>query len=265
MKKQAISKASKSVIGLKVFPTLKLDPGKQGYKSPLDTGMVDATLIAPAGEFFDDEETRTWIETNIQKIGKGIAITREDKLADSTAMTRKARRAGKKIAEKVDDMIFNGGTSPLIYGAISGAGNTYGGSAWTQAPATPNTIYADTLNADDKLAEDFFEGGRRLITSRVQWKEIRVENIQAGKAGMPYLNDLDSLLGKGNTVMSHTVPDGTAVLAEPGLDNFLTVIAEDLTEDGPFQKDNQVERILLFMRCVPHRHDSESLCSITGI
>lgn len=254
------------LIGTRVFPTVNIGPAGQyhGYKS-IDE-MKDAQLIGPGQKYPVGDQVQTWAMAVMQKPGIALQLTDEDRKADPGVLDRLTRAASRSVARRIDDCIFNGGggAGPVFDGALDGANNTHAAvDTWDKAAGTafPHT---DVNGALGELEDDEHYGPYVLLLHPENYGELRKLDIQAGGSGIPWIDEVKALIGD-NIWATKAIPEGTGLLMEPGLDNFVILEAEPLTVKDPLVMPNDTAQWNVYARIVPLYYRDTSGCTITGI
>lgn len=259
LEKMVIETILPALRGRQLIPVTKVDAGCQVYRYDKWTHMSGAEIVGRGEPFPLDKVGRTRTSVEIQKIGKGFEIIREDLLSSDTEKTLNAKSAARQVAEEENNVIFNGQTLPHIHGLIDDAGNTKAASnAWSTAAGTRDP-YGD-LNTLIALCEaDGFMGPFKLALEPVNLGEAR----QMDAYGNVYLDSMKELVSE--IIPDATLPHGTGVLVQEGEDVASLVVAEDITVEVHEMDKNQVIQVNIFERVVPVVRQTNGVGTLTSI
>jgi len=260
---KVIETAMPQLVGRKAVMTRMVDAGTQVYEYEKWDHMGEASIIGKGQPFPLDDISETHTEIRILKIGKAFKVAREDRMRPNGVKERRAASASRQIAEAEDDLIFNGATYPAISGLIGAAGNSQAAASVWSAAAGTALPYDDTLNAISLLKADGFYGPYTMILETVNYAEASKKEIVAGGSGIPYLDSIKKLVAE--VLESTTMPHGTGLIIQKGIDNQEYVMAEDITVQDYPEREDQTVQVNVWVRGVIVVYQANSVCKLTGL
>jgi uncharacterized linocin/CFP29 family protein len=255
-----------ALVGRRVMPVDDIkNPGAEFYVYDKATDPQAAQIIERGDSIPRDEAKLARTKATFLKLATGFEMTKEDFEASTGGRIRtlNAARAGRKIAELENDLIFNSAAYPDVDGIIDDAGNTAAGTAaWSGGAGVAYPIKDVAAAAAAELA-DGYPGPYTLICEAVNYGELgfnqasidrlELERIKA----LPYIKDL---------LVDKHVPHGTAILMQPGAEEAVLGMAQDVELEGPFyDHTRQVFQFNLTERVVPAIMRPNAIDTITGL
>ena len=264
IKKAVIQAVEPRLVGRRALPVWDVGAAAQevGYDKEV-AEMPMAEIIAKAGSFPRNIISEARVTKPVVKIGQGFDIPREDILTSrrlgTPLNTRMATAAGRSIARKEDNLLFNGDSDWGIQGMLDAAGNTVAATAmWSDA--TNADPYKDINAALTALEENGYEG-RILFIHPTNFGEAR--GMYIPNTATTYLEQLQELVP--TILKSDTIPEGTALLCDVGEDIAQLAVAENLSFENRYDSDRQVYAYNAWERIIPLIYRPEAFCKITGI
>lgn len=212
-----------------------------------------------------EDEVREEIQTAIpvQMIRRPFKVHRLDASAKQGAKERNAKAAARRCIEAENDMIYNGGTYPVVSGLLAAAGNSQAAaSVWSAAPGTA-TPYEDFNNLIALMEADGFTGPYSVAVDPINLGELRKREVVAGGSARSYLSlILESLVGEviGDPSMTH----GTPSLIQKGDEVAQLGVPEDLTIEFFDMDEDHWIKGQVYLRSVPAIWQANGVGKITG-
>lgn len=237
-----------SLVGRRLMPTLPLPASSQSYAyDRIKTEPGTAKIIAKGALFPMDEYDLERLTVPIPKIGWGFKIPREDFLA-GLIQNQQVDFARRRIAEKEDNLIFDGDADYNILGLLDFAGNTQAAAADWNTAATVAQIYDDVRLLIGKFEADKVQGPYTMVVHPEQASGLRkLEATNFARTARDLVGELvDEVL------VSYAIPDSTVLMMRRGSEVARLGIAEDLTVETPlYDADHQEYRGRGFERLIP--------------
>lgn len=264
IRKAVIQAVEPRLVARKALPVWDVGPAAQEVGYDVASEVTVAEIIAKAGSFPRNlliSEAR--ITKPVIKIGQGFDIPREDILTSkklgTPLNTRMATAAGRAIAKKEDQLLFNGDADWGIQGMLDAAGNNVAAKAPWSDPANADP-YKDINDALTALEENGFEG-KILFLHPTNYGEAR--GMYIPNTATTYLEQLQELVP--TILKSDTIPEGTALLCDVGEDIAQLAVAEPLSFENHYDPNRQVYAYNVWERIIPLIYQPKAFCVINGI
>lgn len=230
-----VTQVRERLVGRELMDILQVAATTQEYAyDRIKTEFASAQVIAKGADFPRDTYDTERPKVSILKIGDGFTIPREDYLS-AQFQTQSIEQMIRRIAEKEDDVIFNGDAAFLPDGgAVDFAGNTRADGitgGWPGASGTPNAIYDEVRQTVALLEADKFTGPFTMVVHPDRMSDLRKFDTTSQRTALELVVGEPGIVEK--LLVSYAIAAGTVLIMQTGPDVAQLVLAEDLTVENP--------------------------------
>lgn len=236
------------LVGRRLMPLRRLPAGTQTFEyDRITTEPGPATVVAKGGEYPYDEYAVRRISFPVPKIGRAFRIPLED-FASGTILNEQTFWARRRMAEKEDDLIFNGQANLGIGGILDFVGNTVGAvAAWDLAGTSPLEIYDDVRALWKLFAADKVQGPFTLVVHPNRSSDLDKIDANVQRSARQMVLGVVS-----NILVSYALATGTVLMMRTGPEIAQLGLVEDLFVQRPrFDEDIDVWKGKARERLIP--------------
>lgn len=224
-----------------------------------------AKIISKRGDYDRVTIGKARKTTFIFQIGLGFALSERDILSGQAGggepiTTLNARKVSRKVAEKIDDFIFNGESRLNINGIYTGAGTTYAVTKkWDTNVADP---YDDINEAVIDLQDEEFDP-QYLVLHPQEIGYMRRKDLNGNR----FIDQVAELLpnGMASIIPSKTLTKGTGILCDAGPDIAQVYLQEDINLRTFPMTSNEVQDFNIRSKLGMDIHETKAFVKLTGI
>ena len=261
------------LIGRRVFPVTRLpDAGYTSVKFYKETDM-GAAIISMMGETgARDRIALSEATVKVPVISKDFRLHWRDVIAarkrQESLDAAHIRNASRQVAEEEDKLLLSGEYTGFPALGIEGLATATGRNTEASAGAWPANAITDVKDAIEELIIDGYYGPYALILRPAMYVGLLAQISNVDTNYLTFIKE-KVLEGKGQILISaslYAANGGTdsALLVQPGVDNFDLVVGQDITtylfQNEDMNIDGKVYEVL-----APRVKRAESICEITGI
>ena len=263
------------LVGRRLMPVRRLPAGTQTFEyDRISTEPGVATVVAKGGEYPYDEYSIRRVSFPVPKIGKAFRIPLED-FASGTILNEQTFWARRRMAEKEDDLIFNGQANLGIGGILDfvgptgAAGTFFGGAAeaWDVATKTAVDLYDDVRGITRDLAALKVQGPYTLVMHPNRAADLGLIDTAVSRSARQMVETLVA-----QVLVSFALPAATVLCMRTGPEIAQLGLVEDLFVQRPrFDEDIDVWKGKARERLIPIIYQygsvantSDAIGTITG-
>lgn len=225
----------------------------------------EAKIISKRGDYDRVTIGKHRKTTYIFQIGLGFSLAERDILSGQAGggepiTTLNARKVSRKVAEYIDDFIFNGETRLDVDGVYRNAGLSYA----VTKPWDGNTMdpYDDVNNCVIDLQDKLFDP-QYLVLNPIDVGYMRRKDLNGNR----FIDQVAELLpnGAGSIIPSKALDQGTGLLCDAGPDIAQCYMQEDINLRTFPMGSNEVQDFNVRAKLGMDIHEANAFVKLSGI